>query len=98
MDGKKIVGIALIVGIIAIALAAAPIQAYINRANGDSIKTQEQDGLRIQNRDGTCNCVQTQHRYRERVNDCATNGICNCTQNMEQCRNQNRERIRSQGN
>ncbi len=111
MNGKMIVGIALIVGIVAIALLAAPIQAYVNGTgngdvfeikerdklrtrdcNGDMLQTQERERLRIQNRDCNGDCTQTQYRYRQRVNECAINRICNCTKNMEQYRNQNRER------
>lgn len=92
MNGKMIVGIGLIVGIVAIALLAAPIRAYVNGAgNGDVLEIKERDRLRTQNRDYHGDCTRTQHRYRQRVNESATNNIRNCTMNMEQCRHQNRE-------
>ena len=82
-----IVGIGLIVGIVAIALLAAPIQAYINgTGNGDLLQTQDQDRLRTRDRDCNCTCdgAQEQHQTRQRNRDCATNRICNCVKNLEQ--------------
>ncbi|MDH5459508.1 MAG: hypothetical protein OEY95_04365 [Candidatus Bathyarchaeota archaeon] len=99
MNGKMIVGIALIAGIVAIALLATPIQAYVNgTGNGDLLQTQEREKLRTRDCDCNSDCTQTQYRSRQRTNECTTNRICNCTKNMEQYRNQNRERTRSLGN
>jgi len=99
MNVKMIAGITLIVGIVFIVLLATPIQAYLNgTANGDMLQTQEQDRLRTQNRDRTCDCTQTQNRDRQRTNECATNRTCNRTMSMEQFRNQHKDGIRNQGN
>jgi len=96
MDGRMIVGVALIVGIVSIAFFAAPIQAYVNgTGNGDLLRTQDRDRLRTQNRDRTCDCTRTQYRSRQRTSECATNRICNCTMSLEQYGKQNRERTRS---
>ena len=93
---KMIVGVALVLGIVSIASLAAPIQAYVNgTGNGDLLQEQDRDRLRTQDRD--CTCGSTQYRYRQRANECAANRICNCTRNLEQYRNQNRERTRSLG-
>jgi len=98
MNGKMIMGIALIVGIISIVFLAAPIQAYVNgTSNGDLLQTQQRDKLRIQGCDCLYACARTQYRERQRFNECATNRICNCTMNLEQYRYKNRERTRSLG-
>jgi hypothetical protein len=87
---KMFVGIALVLGVLSIAFLAAPIQAAVNgNVNGDLLQTQD--------RDCTCDHTQTQYHDRQRINECATNRICNCTMNLEQYRNQNRERTRSLG-
>jgi len=91
MDGKMAVGIVLIVGIMSIVFLAAPIQAYLNgTANGDMLQTQ--DRLGIKNRD----CTQAQNRSSQRTGECVTNRTCTQTMNMEQFRNQHRERTQSQ--
>jgi len=113
MNGRMMTGIGLVVGIIATALLAVPIQAYISGnskgdmlqiqtqerlktqdcdCNCDKLQIQEQERLRTQNHDCNGDCTQTQYRYRERANECATNSFHSCTKNMEQPRNQNRER------
>ena len=93
---KMIVGIALVLGVLSIAFLAAPIQAYVNETgNGDLLQTQDRDRLGTQDGDCTCDRTQTQYRDRQRANECATNRTCNCTMNLEQYRNQNRERTRS---
>jgi len=98
VNGKVIAGIGLIVGVVVIALLAAPIQAHINRSgSGDLLQAQEQDRLRMQDYNNTCYCVHTQYAYRQRANECAASRICNCTMSMEQYRNQNRERTRRMG-
>jgi len=98
VNGKMIVGMALIVGIVSIVFLAAPIQAYVNgTGNGDLFQTQQRDKLRAQNRDCNGDCVHPQYRERQRFNECATNRICNCTMNLEQYRYKNRERARSLG-
>jgi len=98
MNGKMkmMVGTALILGVLSIAIFAAPIVAYVNgTGNGDLLQRQDQDRLRTQDCDCTRNCAQTQYRSRQRTNECVTNRICDCTMNSEQNRNQNRERTRS---
>ena len=101
---KMIGAIALVIGVLSIAFLAAPIQAYVNgTGNGDLLQIQDQDRLQTQDRDRlrtqdsdcTCDRTQTQYRDRQRANECATNRTCNCTMNLEQYRNQNRERTRS---
>lgn len=95
---KMIVGIALVLGIISFAFLATPIQAYVSGTdNGDLLQTQDRDRLRTQDRDHTCDGTCAEHHHRQRANECATNRICNCTIGLEQCRNQNRERIRRLG-
>jgi hypothetical protein len=92
VNRKIIVGIGLLVSIATIAFLAAPIQAYFGGADhGDSLQTQEQERLRTRECDCSGECTQTQFNYRQRVNECTTNGI-NCTRNMRQYRNQNREK------
>jgi len=99
----KIGGILLILGIVSIALLAAPIQAYANgtgisdflqtqEQDGDMLQTQNQERLRTQDCNGNCNGAgtQTQHHNRERINEDANN-VCNCAKNMEQQRYQYRE-------
>ncbi len=50
---KVIAGIALVLGIVAVALLAAPIQAYANgTGNGVLLRTQDQDRLRTGDCDG----------------------------------------------
>jgi len=98
MNGKMIVGIGLIAGIVAIAFLSAPIQAYVNGTdNGDLL--QDRDRLRTRDRDCNCTCdgPQEQNRTRQRNGECITKRICNCTMNLEQYRYQNRERTRSLG-
>ncbi|MDH5374745.1 MAG: hypothetical protein OEZ21_03485 [Candidatus Bathyarchaeota archaeon] len=98
MNGKMIMGIALIVGIVSIVFLAAPIQAYFNgTGDGDLLQTQQRDKLRTQDCDCPCDCTCTQCRERQKFNECATNRICNCTMNLEQHRYKNRERARSLG-
>lgn len=105
MNGKMIVGIGLIVGIVAIAFLSAPIQAYVNGTrDSDLLHTQDRDRLRTRDRDCNCTCdgTQEQNRTRQRNGECATNRICNCTMSLEQYRhqykNQNEERTCSLGN
>jgi hypothetical protein len=95
MNGKMIVGIGLIAGIVAIAFLSAPIQAYVNRTdNGDLLQVQDRDRLRTRDSDCNCTCdrTQEQNRTRQRNGECITNRICNCTMNSEQYRYKNRER------
>lgn len=86
MNGKMIVGIGLIVGIVAIAFLSAPIQAYVNGTrNSDLLQTQHQERLRTRDPDCDCTCdgTQEQHRTRQRTGECATNRICNCAMSLE---------------
>ena len=79
MNGKTkmIVGIALALGILPIALLATPIQAYINGdVNGDSLQTQDRDRLRTRDCDCNGDMLQAQARERLRTQNCE----CNCTQ------------------
>ena len=90
---KMIAGIALALGVLSMVFLATPIQAYVNgTGDGDLLRTQDQDRLKTQDCDYTCNCAQTQYRSRQRTNEHTTNRICNCTMNLEQHRYQNRER------
>jgi len=105
MNGKMIVGIGLIVGIVAIAFLSAPIQAYVKGTrNSDLLQTQDEDRLRTRDRDCNCTCdgTQEQNRTRQRNGECAINRICNCTMSLEQYRhqykNQNEERTCSLDN
>jgi len=98
MNGKMIVGIALIAGIVAVVFLAGPIQAYVNGTdNRYLLQTQQRHRLRTQD----CGCPQdsgcTQYRERQRLNQCATERIRNCTMNLEQYKYKNIERTRSQG-
>jgi len=96
MNRKMIGGMGLIVGIVAIAFLAAPIQAYINgTSNGDLLQTQDQDRLRTRDRDCNCTCdgAQEQHHARQRNGDRAANRICNCIKNLEQYRYQYKNQI-----
>jgi len=98
MNGKMIVGIALIAGIVAVVFLAAPIQAYVNGTdNRYLLQAQQRDRLRTQDCDWPQDSGCTQYRERQRLNQCSTERICNCTMNLEQYRYKNTERIRSQG-
>ena len=94
MNGKMkmIVGIALVLGVVSIALLATPIQAYVNgTSNGD------QDRLRTRDRDCNGDCTGAQYGERQRANECVTNRVCKCKMSLERYRNQNGERTRSLG-
>ena len=81
MNSKMIAGTALIVGIITIALLAAPIQAYVNgTCNHDMLQTQERDRLRTRDCDCNGDMLQTQERERLRVQNRDCNGDCTQTQ------------------
>ena len=85
MNGKMMAGIGLVVGIVALALFAAPIQAYMN-GNSDVLQTQTQERLKTQDFDCDRLQMQEQKRLRTQHRDC----ICNCTQTQ----NRNRQRTR----
>jgi hypothetical protein len=96
MNGKMIVGIALIVGIVAVVFLAAPIQAYVNGTdNRYLLQTQQRERLRTQDCDRPYDSGRTQYHERQRINECATERTCNCTMNLEQYRYKNRERTKS---
>ena len=91
---KMILGMALVLGAVSIALLATPIQAYVNgTSDGDLLQAQDRDRLRTKD----CKCdgdmLQTRDHIRDRLRtqDCE----CNCTPSLEQYRcqdrNQNRE-------
>ena len=90
MNGKMTARIGLVVGIVALALFAAPIQAYMN-GNSDVLQTQTQE--RLQTQDCDCNCdmlqMQEQKRLRTQHRDC----ICNCTQTQNQSRQRTGEYV-----
>jgi hypothetical protein len=70
-------GIGLVVGIVAIALLAAPIQAYVSgNDNNDMLQAQTRERPKTQDCD--CNCdmlrMQEQKRIRTQNRDC--NGVC----------------------
>lgn len=82
---KMIVGIALVLGIVSIALLATPIQAYVNgTGDSDMPQTQERDKLRTRDCDGDMLQRRTKDRLRTQ------NRCCNCTANLEQYRYQYR--------
>jgi hypothetical protein len=91
---KMVMGIAFVLGVAAVALLAAPIQAYMNGTrNGGLIQTQDPDRLRMRD----CNCdgdmlqARNQTRLRIQDGDC----VCNGTGNMMQYRHQHRETVKS---
>ena len=110
MDGKMVVGIALILSLVLpISLLAIPTLADVNGTdNGDQVQDQE----RLSARDDSCNGDMLQERERLRLHeqDCngectgsqhrerqrAENRICNNEANLEQHRYQNREGTRKQ--
>jgi len=83
MNGKMVAGIGLVVGIVAIALFAAPIQAYVN-GNGDMFQTQTQERLKTQDCDCNCDMLQMQEQKRLRTQQCDC--ICNCAQTQDRNR------------
>ena len=87
---KMIVGIALVLGVVSIALLAAPIQAYVNET-GDLLQTQDRNGLRIQDCecDGDVLCTRDQVRDKLRTQD--RDGDCACDGVRE--KNRTRQRI-----
>jgi len=90
MDGKMIVGIALIVGVVSIVLLAAPVQAYVNgTGNGDLLQTQDRHRMRTREQDRDGNMLQTQDRESLRTQ----NGerTCDCTRTQHRCRQRTNE-------
>lgn len=81
MNGKMMAGIGLVVGIVALALFAAPIQAYMN-GNSDVLQTQTQERLKTQDFDCDRLQMQEQKRLRTQHRDC----ICNCAQTQDRNR------------
>lgn len=80
---KMIVGMALVLGIASVALLAIPIHAYVNgAANGDFLRTQDQDRLRTRNCDCDGDMLQTREQIRDRLrtHDCGGNCTCDGTQ------------------
>ena len=93
MNGKTkmTLGIALIVGIIALAFLAAPIQAYINgTGSGDLLQTQERERIRARDCECDGDMLQTQERERLRTQtrDCdgyRTQTQSRCRQRVNEC-------------
>lgn len=83
MNGKMVAGIGLVVGIIALALFAAPIQAYMN-GNSDALQTQTQE--RLQTQDCDCNCDMLQMQEQKRLGTQHRDCICNCAQTQDRNR------------
>lgn len=82
---KIVAGITLVLGIVSIALLATPIQAYVNAAgNGDLLRTQDQDGLRIRDCECDRSMLQVRDRVRERLRTQDCNGTCNSLQEHSQ--------------
>ena len=74
MNGKMMAGIGLVVGIVAIALLAAPIQAYVSgNDNDDMLQTQTQEKLKTQDCD--CDMLQMQEQKKLRTQNCDCNGV-----------------------
>jgi hypothetical protein len=75
MNGKMMAGIGLVVGIVAIALLAAPAQAYVSgNNNGGMLQTQNQERLKTHDCDCNGDKLQIQEHERHRVQ----NHDCNC--------------------
>jgi hypothetical protein len=92
---KMVMGIALVLGAAAVALLAAPIQAYVNGPGSDGMfQTQDQDRLRF--RDGDCDGDMSQGRNQTRLRIQDSDCVCNGTGNMMQYKYQHREMVRSQ--
>jgi hypothetical protein len=90
-----VMGIALVLGVAAVALLAAPIQAYVNRTgSGDMFQTQDQDRLKIRDCDCDGDMLQDRNQTKLRIQD--SECVCNGTGNMMQYRYQYREMVRSQ--
>ncbi len=86
MNIKMIGGILLILGIVSIALLAAPIQAYANVTGiSDFLQTHERKRSRTRERDG--DMLQTQTQERLRTQDCDCNHDCNGASAQTQYRN-----------
>ncbi len=84
---KMIVGIALVFGIVSIALFATPIQAYVN-GTGDSDMLQTQDRDRLRTHECDDDMLQSRIQARDRLR--TQNRYGNCTANLEQHRYQYR--------
>lgn len=94
MNFKMMLGIVAIVGLITIPMVvAAPMQAYINQtANGDVLRTQDQDRLRTRDRDCTYDDTADKNQTRLRLHECIGNGSHNGAGEMEQYRYQYKHR------
>jgi len=93
MNFTAILVVALVVGAVAVPfVAAAPTQAFNGVANGNLLRTQEHDQLRLRDCNYNCTCDGTCDRIRDRtqLRECAYNEIGNGTMNMEQYRYQYR--------
>lgn len=91
---KMIVGIALVLGVVSIALLAAPIQAYVNGAgNSDLLQTQDRDSLRTKDCGCNCDMLQTRDQVRDRLRtyDCDCNCTCDGTREQSQIRQRTNE-------
>jgi hypothetical protein len=110
---KKTAAIASVLGVVAIAFLAIPIQAYVTRT-GDSDLLQTQDRERLRTQDCDCDVVQTQTRERLRTQESDDNRdmlhteeperpgtrdrVCSCTMNRERYSHQDREKTGNLGN
>lgn len=84
LNFKTMSVIAAIFGLIAVPIVfAAPMQTYVNQnANGDLLRTQDQDRLRERGYDCTCDCSMDQNQARLRLHECTW--ACNNETEMEQ--------------
>jgi len=81
MNGKMMAGIGLVIGIVAIAFLAAPIQAYVSRS-GDMLQTRTQERLTSQD----CDCGMLKMQEQERLEAQHRYCMCNCTQTQNRNR------------
>jgi len=92
---KMIVGMALVLGAVSIALLATPIQAYVNgTSDGDLLQAQDRDRLRTKGCECDGGMLQARDHIRDRLRtqDCE----CNCTPSLEQYRCQDRKQNREE--
>lgn len=89
---KIVAGMTLVLGIVSIALLAAPTQAYYNGVgNGDLLQTQDMDRLRTQGYECDCDMIHIQDRVRDRLQA----QDCNCSPIRNSAEEQNLIRQRT---
>lgn len=89
---KIIAGMPLVLGVISIALLAAPIQAYYNGiGDGDLLQTQDMDRLRTQGCECDCDMIHVQDHIRDRLQA----QDCNCSRIPNSAEEQNLIRQRT---